>query len=154
MGVRAVTESGEERFATTGFLYSAPDAQLTGSYADAIVNGNLVIWAEVEVEAPGRFHLEGSLYTRDGRPMASAQHASNLTVGTYQLPLTFSSLAILEAGAEGPFDLKYLSLSTTTAMPISRNKLVQDVHRTMQYRSTDFTGDPRDDPLDFIEDPF
>src|SRR6185436_18589754 len=66
--VHAHTKSGEERVATSGFLYSVPLAHLTGRYQDAIVDGNLVVSAEVAVDAAARFHLEATLAAPDGKP--------------------------------------------------------------------------------------
>lgn len=144
--VQAFTLDGEERVADTSFQYSAPDSQLTGHYEDQIVEGSLQIRAQVNVTARGRFHLEGTLYTMDGRPIAWAQNALVLDPGLHYIPLTFYGLAMREKGLDGPYVLKCLSLSTTTEMPNSKNRLAENVHTTGEYRAVDFTDQPFNEP--------
>jgi hypothetical protein len=144
--VRAVTADGEERNGTTGFLYSRPAAQPTGRYSDALVDGSLEIRAEVQVEEAGRFHLEGTLYTRDGAPLAWAQNALTLSPGAQWIPLSFFGLSLHERGADGPYVLRYAALSTVTGMPNAKNRLVENAHVTNAYRAAEFADQPYDDP--------
>jgi hypothetical protein len=145
--VTAVTPADDLRFAATSFLYSAPHAQLTGSYRDAMVDGSLSIEAEVEVTQAGRFHLEGSLYTADGgRGLAWAQNAIDLPPGRHWIPLSYYGLAFREAGVDGPYLLRYVALSTATAMPNGKNRLMENAHVTRAYRASAFTERSFDDP--------
>lgn len=144
--VRAVTVSGEERTGASGFLYSRPSAQPTGRYRDALVDGSLEISAEVQVAEAGRFHLEGTLYTRDGAPLAWAQNALTLSPGAQWIPLSFFGLILHERGADGPYVLRYAALSTVTGMPNAKNRLVENAHMTNPYRAADFADQPYDDP--------
>jgi hypothetical protein len=144
--VRAGTPGGEERVAVSGFLYSAPHAQLTGAYRDAIEDGNLVVEAEIAVATEGRFHLEGTLYTAGTQPLAWAQQAAALPPGRHWLALRFYGLIIRERGADGPYVLGSVGLATTTQMPNARNRLVTGAHVTAPYRAGDFRGEPYNDP--------
>jgi hypothetical protein len=144
--VRAVDADGDLRAGSTGFLYSRPDAQLTGRYSDAITGGNLEVQAEVDVQRAGRFHLEATLYTRDGTPLAWAQNALNLSTGLQRIPLSFFGLIIRERDVDGPYVLRYVALSTTTSMPNAKNRLVENAYETAPYHAAEFSDQPFDDP--------
>ncbi len=146
VSVRGVSEDGEERAASAGFLYSAPDARPTGRFRDRLVDGSLVIDVEVEVSRAGRFHVEGSLFTLRGEGVAWAQYAAQLQPGRAWLPLTFYGLAIREKGLDGPYVLRSLALSTTTGMPNQKNRVLIDAYQTRAYRATQFTDQPYNDP--------
>ena len=101
--VHAETKSGEQRNATTGFLYSIPLAHLTGRYRDEIVDGNLVVSAEVQVDARGALPSEATLAESDGTPFGWAQNAQVLEAGTAWIPLTYWGLMLREHQANGPY---------------------------------------------------
>jgi len=145
--VVAETTDGEPRIAATSFLYSNPHARLTGNYRDAIVDGSLVIDAEVEVLRPGRFHLEGTLYDRDGRRgIGEAHTAGELPLGRQWMRLTFFGRLITESAIDGPYLLRFVALSTTTAMPNAKNRVAENVHVTGAYRFAQFSSAPFEDP--------
>jgi hypothetical protein len=144
--VRALIDEGE-RIAATGFLYSNPHAQLTGRYRDTIVDGSLVIEAEIEVTRGGRFHLEGTLYDRSGASgLAEAHTAAELAPGRHWLALTFFGRILHQRAVDGPYLLRYLALSTTTRMPNAKNRLVENAHVTAAYRAAQFSDAPFEDP--------
>jgi hypothetical protein len=144
--VRAVADNGAERRGSTGFLYSRPAARLTGHYADRVVDGSLQIAAQVEVRRAARLHIEATLYSQSGRPLAWAQHAAEVTPGEHALPLSFYGLVLREKGEDGPYVLKYVALSTAGRMPNAKSRLVEDVHVTQAYPLTVFTDRPFGDP--------
>jgi len=144
--VDAVTPAGGERTAVTGFLYSVPASELTGRFRDEVVDGNLVIEAEIEVLEESRFHLEGTVGTPGGEPLAWAQTVDSLPPGRHWLPLTFYGLALAESGRDGPYHLLSLGLSTTGTMPNHPNDLVRNAHVTDAYRADQFTSQPFGDP--------
>lgn len=144
--VHAETKQGEERVATSGFLYSVPLAHLTGRYRDEIVDGSLVVSAEVLVDAPGRFHLEATLAAGDGTPLGWAQNAQVLEPGTAWIPLTYWGLMFRERGADGPYLLASVALSTTGEMPNQKNDVVAAAYRTQPYRATQFADRAYGDP--------
>lgn len=144
--VHAVTAAGDAVDALDGFLYGKPKAHLTGAYRDAVVDGNLVIEAEVAVEEAGRFHLAATLGDVKGQPLGWAQTAAELTPGTHWLKLSFYGLMFRDRGAAGPFRLLSAALATTGAMPNALNDLVEDVHRTRAYPLARFTDRPFANP--------
>ncbi|MCP5057666.1 MAG: hypothetical protein GY937_13220 [bacterium] len=146
VSVTATTEEGELRSATTGFLYSAPKASLTGRYRDAIVEGNLVVDVEIEVAEASRFHLEATLANAAGAPFAWSQYAQSLEPGVHWLPLTVYGLVMREGRHDGPYLLRSLSLTTVDGLPNQKSPLATDAHRTRAYESLDFHGDPFEDP--------
>ncbi len=144
--VHAETKSGEERVATSGFLYSVPLAHLTGRYRDEIVDGNLVVSAEVQVDATARFHLEATIAGADGSLIGWAQNALVLEAGTGWIPLTFWGLMFHEHGMGGPFLLASAALSTTGEMPNQKNDVVRSAYTTKPYALAVFSDRPFNDP--------
>ena len=144
---RAITLEGEERAAAMSFLYSRPHAQPTGRFTDRIVADSLWIGVELDVLQAGRFHLEGTLYSADGtHKIAWAQAAAELPPGRHWLDLPFYGLAFSERGIDGPYLLRWLALSTTSAMPNGKNRVLENAHVTAAYAAADFTDEPYDDP--------
>ena len=146
VSVAATTREGELRAATTGFLYSAPLAALTGRVRDAVVDGDLVVEVELEVDAASRFHLEATLSDPGGLALAWSQNAGRLEPGRHWFPLTFYGLVLREAGRDGPYVVRSLALTTVDGIPNQKSELVRDAHRTRAYEALDFHGDPFEDP--------
>jgi hypothetical protein len=145
--VRAALTNGQERLAATSFLYSNPHARLTGRYADAALDGNLVLDAEVDVFEAGRFHLEATLYSGDGaHKLLWSQTAVALEPGTQWMRLVFYGLGLREKGLDGPYLVRYAALSTTTEMPNAKNHVAENVHLTAAHRAAAFSDRPFDDP--------
>lgn len=144
--VEAELANGERRIATSGFLYSIPLAHLTGRYRDELVDGSLVVSAELDVHAAGRFHLEATLAAADGTPIGWAQHALVLEAGTAWMPLTYWGLMFRERGLPGPYVLATVALSTTGEMPNQKNDVVLDAYRTAAYDVAAFSDRRFEDP--------
>jgi hypothetical protein len=145
--VRALTIGEEERLAAGSFLLSRPHAQLTGTYRDALVDGSLAIDAQVDVVAAGRFHVEATLYSADGsRKLLWAQAAAQLEPGQHWLRIPFYGLGLHEAAADGPYLVRYVALSTTSAMPNAKNRVQENAYLTAAYRASAFTDQPYNDP--------
>ncbi len=132
--VKARLANGDLREAAGGFLYSDPAAHLTGRYRDFVRDGDLVIAAEVEVTEAGRFHLAGTLYTKSGEPLGTAQAAAQLEPGRRWIELPFYGLMFHDRAAAGPYKLGTLALATTNRMPNALNDLVTDAYVTRPYR--------------------
>jgi hypothetical protein len=145
--VRAVTTRSQERLAASSFLYSNPHARLTGRFTDTVIDGNLVVDAEVDVFAPGRFHLEATLYSGDGaHKILWSQTAAAFEPGMQWMRLVFYGLGLREKGLDGPYLVRYAALSTTTDMPNAKNHVAENVHLTAAHRAAAFTDRPFDDP--------
>jgi hypothetical protein len=146
--VEARTLEGELRVATTGFMYSMPNAHLTGRYRDSIEDGHLVIAAEVAVTEAGRLHLEATLAAADGKPIAWAQNALELAEGTGWIPLTFWGLILHERGVDGPYVLRTVALTRPgDAPPGQRAAAVANAYRTRAYHAAQFTDRAFNDPV-------
>ena len=147
--VRVVATVGvdEERIAVTSFLYSFPDAQLTGAYRDTVVDGSLQVQAEVAVTAAGRFHLEATLYDAAGQQaLAWAQTALELSEGRHWMTLPFYGLILRERGVDGPYLVRNVALSTASTMPNGKNRLADRVYATGAYAASSFTDAPYNNP--------
>ena len=137
---------GDLRQAAGGFLYSNPSARLTGRYRDAVQSGNLVISAEVEVKATGRFHLSGTLYSMAGDPIGTAQAAANLEPGRRWIQLSFYGLMFHDRNVTGPYRLGTLALATAGRMPNALNDLIENAYVTKGYKLSAMTALPFAEP--------
>lgn len=140
--VEAVLADGEVRHAAGGFVFSNPSARLTGAFQDRAENGNLVIAAEVEVLAPGRVHLAGTLADAAGRPFVTAQTADGLQPGKHWMNLPFYGLAFHDHGAAGAFRLASASLTSTQGMPNALGPVLVDAHTTAPYALAQLSDKP------------
>ncbi|GER08494.1 hypothetical protein GCM10007972_23360 [Iodidimonas muriae] len=129
---------GDRLKGITGVLYSHPAADLTGKYEHHMVDGDLVIRAEISVEAKGRFHLSGILHNAQGEPLASSQNALYLEPGTRWMDLTFYGLALREAGAKGPLTLGSVTVTSANAIPNALGPVYENVYKTESYKTSAF----------------
>ena len=136
--LQAVLEDGTTLYGSTGFLVSNPWAELTGEYRDQIVDGNLVVSAQVEVTREGRFHLAGSL-AAGNEPFATSQTAVVLEPGLHWIDLDFYGLMFHDRQAKGALRLAVLQLRTTGGMPNALNDLVENVHVIKPLKSQALT---------------
>lgn len=145
--VQAVTELDGERAALGGLLYSNPGARLTGRFRDTMRDGNLVLSAEVEVLAPGRYHLAGTLSgAREkligDRPMAWAQQAQLMTAGTQWMDLSYHGLIFRDLKSSGRYSLDAVTLTSALGMPNAMASVRRDAHRTRAMALSEFTDRP------------
>jgi hypothetical protein len=127
------------------------EASLTGNYRDAAEEGDLFIDAEVAVKTAGRFHLEATLYSKDGlQPIGWAQHSAELPTGTHWLRLRFYGLILHERGIDGPYLVRSLALSNLTQLPVVKNGIARNAYVTGAYSARNFSDRSFDDP-DLLE---
>ncbi len=141
---------GQLREVAGGFLYSNPSGRLTGRYRDELRDGSLVVAAEVDVTAAGRYHLAATLYSMKGEPVGTAQAAAELQPGRQWIDLAFYGLMFHDRKVAGPYRLGTVALSTTTRMPNALNDLVENAHVTRAWRIDQMTGSPYGNPH-FVE---
>jgi hypothetical protein len=140
--VRSRLADGDVRETVGGFLYSNPGAHLTGRYRDELRDGSLVVSAEVDVTRTGRFHLAGTLYSKKGEPVGTAQAAAVLEPGRQWIDLTFYGLMFHDRQAAGPFRLGTVALTTAGSMPNALNDLVENAYVTRAWRLDQMTAKP------------
>lgn len=148
--VDAGLENGDFRRVAAGFLYTSPWAELTGNFRDRVVDGDLVVSAEVSVERSGRFHLEGAVHTMSGDPVGWAQTAVELEPGTHWVDLSFYGLMFQDRHVNGPVRLGSVALTTTGAMPNGLGDPLFDAYTTGPVRGERMRSEPfgRKDLLD------
>lgn len=145
--VQAESLKGDTLTATTSFVYSVQIAHLTGQYRDAIVDGNLQIEAEVQVDEPGTFRLEGTLVrTEDAKMITYAYADAELGPGTHWIPLVYYGLAFHVMKAAGPYSLFSVMLSTLGGNVPQESDVVPNAHTTKAYEIADFGDQPFNDP--------
>jgi hypothetical protein len=60
--------------------------------------------------------------------------------------LTFFGRILNQSEIDGPYLLRFVALSTTTAMPNAKNRLAVNAHLTGPYRFAQFSPAPFNDP--------
>jgi hypothetical protein len=144
--VHARNASGEERTAVGGLQLSNPGAHLTGSYRDRVRDGNLVIAAEAEVFAAGRYRLSGTLADSRAIPFVSAQVTLTLKPGKQVLELPFYGLAFHDRKIDGPVILSTVALDGVSAAPIALGPVLHQAYVTQPVKLAALTRKPFNDP--------
>jgi hypothetical protein len=119
-----------------------PQAMLPDTYSDSGVDLDgdglydlLVINVRVEVDAPGRYRLEGWLEDEDGSLVSwTRSDPTDLTEGIHSLSLAFSGPAIQAHNTDGPFTLMAVKLLRGDAYEIVDE--VDVAYTTSVYAST------------------
>ena len=138
---------GDELAGATTFRYTHQTAHLTGQYRESIVGGNLVIEAEVEVDEPGRFRLEGTLVTAaDAKMVGYGYGEATLPAGTGWIPITYWGLLFHDMKADGPYQVFSLVLSSLDGDVVQEGDVVPSPYTTKPYKVSDFAATPFNDP--------
>jgi hypothetical protein len=80
-------------------------ARFTGGFRDEIVDGSLVVHADVNVAVPGRYLIDCNLYDENNEPVAWARFKGQLAAGTATADLSFFGKVFTDASASGPFHI-------------------------------------------------
>ncbi len=145
--VRAMLPDGRERRTLTSFRIGSPTAKLTGVFSDRIEDGHLILDAKVEIEKPGRYHLQGGLVGPGGEEIVWAQSAVAFDApGPHVMSLKFFGLAFLSADVPGPYTLKFVSLAETGIRPVVQGPVLENAHVTKAYPLSVFSATPHQDP--------
>ena len=143
----ALLPGNDQREATNGFVYSNPAARLTGNISDSVQDGDLVLSIELEVLAPGRVHLAGTLADAGGAPFVAAQHAERLEPGLRSVELRFYGLAFHDRAISGPATLASLAVTSTNGMPNAMHPVQSGLHVTRPIDLATLCATPFNDPL-------
>lgn len=103
------------------------NAKLVGIGQEQMTETDLSVEVKISVTAPGRYYVRGNLLGSSDEPIAWAQDAAELGVGTHTLKLRFAREAIKQSGLSSGFKLSDVELMNTTNMPgIKANGKVKD----------------------------
>jgi hypothetical protein len=80
-------------------------ARFTGTFHDEIVDGSLVVHADVDVARAGRYLIDCNLYDDNNEPVAWARFKGDLAEGHAIADLSFFGKVITDANASGPFHI-------------------------------------------------
>jgi hypothetical protein len=132
-----------EVYTTAAYSYNKfeqRDARFSGTYSDHGTDSdgdgqynNLIIEVDINVKTPKDYLIEGALYDSNGKAIQMASTSSYLAIGKQTVALNFSGLAIYRNRVDGPFYLKYLSISGSPQIDF-----VKDAYTTAAYNFTAF----------------
>ncbi|MBE7437312.1 MAG: hypothetical protein HS115_02565 [Spirochaetales bacterium] len=91
-------------------FFSSPvaPAYFTGTVQERLADGSLVLPVEVDVKIPGRYEIQGNLFTAEDKPIARARAAVKLGTGRHFVDLSFFGKLFHDSGHSGPYVLKGL----------------------------------------------
>jgi len=138
-----ITDEREVAYTTSAYSYTdfeRPLVEFTGSYSDYGTDtdgdglyDNLRVEVGIEVAADGNYSIEGDLYDGQGDAIEIVFTSTYLTLGSQLVVLDFNGLLINQNGVDGPYYLRYLSLSGSPQVDF-----VLDAYTTSAYGSGDF----------------
>ncbi len=100
MTVTVATQEGQPL--QTGFTYfdmyytPEPPAVWTGGKREAIVNGSLFVYLQIDVRLPGRYIISGRFDDATGKPFAFSVFNEELSIGKQEIPLRLFGKLILD----------------------------------------------------------
>ena len=121
-------------------------------------NGNLVFKHKVNILKAGTYLLEGMLYDNQGKIIAGAHNAVDLTEGVHFLNLNFYGYIFYKKKISGPFNLKNIqlayvddNLATHGEQRVILNALT-DKYEWDQFNSEPFNNSVIDSKLNQLKD--
>ena len=116
------------------------DASFSGAYSETVSDTGggsgfdiLRIVVGVEVTTAKDYLIEGGLYDSEGKAIEIASAAVSLSAGSQTVALDFNGPAIFRNRLNGPYYLKYLSLSGSPQVDF-----IKDAYTTGAYSYSDF----------------
>ncbi len=106
--LRVEAEVGSEHGSLVyAFVYTGdPPAAFTGATADRLEAGSVVFEAEVDVQRPGRYRIQGRVDDSAGKPLALARYDGELSPGRAAVPLVLFGKIARDEAAVAPFVLR------------------------------------------------
>src|SRR5262249_13786445 len=129
---------GQLHAVSGAFTYSWFAPHLTGNCYEDISKRILGVFCEVDVRRAGKVHIEGRLYSTDGRAVVFAQNTTDVESGLGWVEFPFDGLAIREKGIDGPFVLRFVTISTSDEIPGFKSKPTESFYVTAPYRADVF----------------
>ncbi|MEO0323697.1 MAG: hypothetical protein AAF447_12125 [Myxococcota bacterium] len=118
--------------------------RFTGAFRESLESGSLVVYAEVEIDAPGLYNIDANLWDSEDQPVAFARFKDELPVGTQEIPLRFFGAVLAESRSVPPFELRQLHGArytlgrTPPQLPMTP---YEGVYRTADYDLERFSTD-------------
>jgi hypothetical protein len=130
---------------------AAAPARFTGVLREAVEEGGLAVYAELEVFTAGLFNVDGNLWDLAGKPVAWARFKGELAVGKHQVRLHYFGKVLRDSGSAGPWRLGELrgiryDWSRTPAEEMIAPPDTSHF-QTAAHAATDFSAEAWKDPL-------
>ena len=123
---------------SVSFMITDVGASITGNITESAQSESLRFEVEVDVSISDKYRLQGSLYTKDERPIGTVSVVSKLSEGKQIIALDYYGKILYDIRFNGPYILKYLHLSRLT-MPMMLGPKYNANYETQPYSYLDFT---------------
>ncbi|MBU4264312.1 MAG: PKD domain-containing protein [Proteobacteria bacterium] len=129
--------------------FEQKDAYFASTYMDNGVDANangtfdtLRIGVDLQVDTPKSYIVEGGLYDSLGKAIEIISTSMDLSAGSQTINLDFDGQKIRRNRVDGPYFLKYLSLSGSPQIDFILNAYTTKPYSVAQFEKTDafFTG--------------
>ena len=131
--------------------FQEPHAEFNGKYFDYAIDTDddklynyLKIDVGVRIRTSGKYTVKGWLYDSKGEKIIMSSKTTRLNVGDHVVTLNFNGFAIRQHRADGPFYLKYLTLSDEKGNEIGFIHKAYETrtykYQAFQRRGAEFTG--------------
>lgn len=133
--------------AAINFLYNPAGnvpARFTGAFRDAVVDGSLVVYAEVEVVRAGWFNLDANLWDDHDEPVAFSRFKGELPAGVTWVPLQFFGKVLVDAGRPSPYrvrELRGVRVDPDYAPSLEMMEPFAGAYQTQRYELAAFSAD-------------
>ena len=132
---------GPRKFPTVMEYSREPNASLTGHYSDNLVDGSLVVGADVTAKQAGDYRLIASLYAAGTEhAIAFASKTAHLDEGNGTIPLLFFGKILHDSGYNGQYDVRYEMLFEESPGESIAGDTVDHAYTTRYYSARDFSG--------------
>jgi len=130
-------------------VIGAVGAEPTGRYRDRLIGdtagSNLAIDVELTVRGAGTYLVRASIYAGE-TALGWTEGLVAAGVGTTWATLELYGAVICDAGADGPYTVRYLVVEDANRGATLRGATLEDVHVTSPYPANTFTCEGFDDP--------
>ena len=120
--------------------FEKPIVEFTNTYSDYGVDTDgdglydcLAVEVGLDVAVSGNYFVEGGLYGSQGKAIEIASTSASLDVGSQSITLNFRGLLINQHQVDGPYYLRYVSLSGSPQLDF-----ILDAYTTSAYSYGDF----------------
>jgi hypothetical protein len=137
--VRA-TVKGEPFETSNQFQVWPTDVRLTGQYRDAVEEGSLAIYAEVDAKEAATIQVRGEVHGPKGEDIGFGWVNQDVPAGKTEVRLLFWGKVLHDRGLDGPYRIEHVVLGYPNRKLIGPDA-TEVAHTTRAYKASEFRSD-------------
>jgi len=123
--------------------------RFTGQFREAVEEGSLALYAEVEIRKAGWFNIDCNLWDSQDLPVAWARFKGELTEGTHEVRLPYFGKVLVDSESQPPWHIGELRGQLFNPGGFPPEELMEPFegdYQTAPYSLDDFSDERWDDP--------